>query len=195
MADVVHLSYPEPHVAVVEMRDVSSRNSFSPDLCRGLEDVFARIDAEERAHAVVVHGYGPHFCNGGTHEMLRRIAAGEGTVADFSFYQVLLRCPVPTIAAMQGHAIGGGLTFGCYADLLVLAQEAIYNANFMRFGFTPGAGSTLLVPYKLGRLRPRDALPGQRLAGRRAPGAGGDGPGGCRRGGRPVRHAAGQRVG
>ena len=41
-------------------------------------------------------------------------------------------------------ALGGGLTFGLYADLMVLAEHAYYAANFMDHGFTPGVGATLL---------------------------------------------------
>ena len=51
---------------------------------------------------------------------------------------------------MQGHALGGGLVFGCYADLIVMAQECFYGANFMKYGFTPGMGATYIVPKKFG---------------------------------------------
>jgi len=43
-----------------------------------------------------------------------------------------------------------GWAFGLYADLVVMAQEAIYSANCMKYGFTPGMGSTLVLPMKLG---------------------------------------------
>jgi polyketide biosynthesis enoyl-CoA hydratase PksI len=74
----------------------------------------------------------------------------EVDFTDFPFFRLLLDCELPTIAAMQGHAIGGGLAFGLYADIIVLAEESMYSANFMRYGFTPGMGSTYILPKKFG---------------------------------------------
>lgn len=51
---------------------------------------------------------------------------------------------------MQGHAIGGGFVMGLFADVVLLAREAVYTANFMKYGFTPGMGSTCILPQKLG---------------------------------------------
>jgi polyketide biosynthesis enoyl-CoA hydratase PksI len=59
---------------------------------------------------------------------------------------------------MQGHAIGGGLVFGAYADLIVLAEESIYCANFMDYGFTPGLGATAIIPRRFGDLLGREML-------------------------------------
>jgi polyketide biosynthesis enoyl-CoA hydratase PksI len=57
---------------------------------------------------------------------------------------------VPVIAAMQGHGIGGGFVLGMFADFTILARESVYTANFMKYGFTPGMGSTYILPKKLG---------------------------------------------
>jgi len=65
---------------------------------------------------------------------------------------------VPTIAAMQGHAIGGGLAFGCYADLIILGEECIYSTNFMKYGFTPGMGATYMIPRKFGEMLGHELL-------------------------------------
>ena len=52
---------------------------------------------------------------------------------------------------MQGHSIGGGFVFGCYADFVILGKENIYTTNFMKYGFTPGMGGTYMVPLRLGQ--------------------------------------------
>jgi polyketide biosynthesis enoyl-CoA hydratase PksI len=57
---------------------------------------------------------------------------------------------VPVIAAMQGHALGGGLAFGLFADMVVLSRESLYGANFMKYGFTPGMGATYIIPERFG---------------------------------------------
>lgn len=140
----------EQGIAIVQLIDRESRNTFSHALIQGLVETFQTINSNEEVKVVVVHGYENYFCCGGTQKELLHLQTGEVTFADLAFYRLLLDCPVPTIAAMQGHAIGGGLAFGCYADLILLAEEAIYSTNFMKYGFTPGMGATYMLPRKFG---------------------------------------------
>jgi polyketide biosynthesis enoyl-CoA hydratase PksI len=63
---------------------------------------------------------------------------------------LIVDCPIPVIAAMQGHGIGAGFVLGLHADLVLLARESIYTTNFLKYGFTPGMGATLVVPAKFG---------------------------------------------
>jgi polyketide biosynthesis enoyl-CoA hydratase PksI len=150
MSKTVELNYVEDSIAVVSMEEQEHRNTFSPALVSGLVASFERIREEDRAKAVVIHGYANYFCCGGTQEELRKIFQRQIDFTDLGIHRLLLDCEVPTIAAMQGHALGGGLAFGCCADLLVLAEESVYSANFMKYGFTPGMGSTYVIPAKLG---------------------------------------------
>lgn len=140
----------EQGIAIVQMVDRESHNTFSRALIQGLMETFQAINAHEEIKVVVIHGYDNYFCCGGTQEELLNLQSGKMTFADLAFYRLLLDCPVPTIAAMQGHAIGGGLAFGCYADLIFLSEECIYSTNFMKYGFTPGMGATYMIPRKLG---------------------------------------------
>jgi polyketide biosynthesis enoyl-CoA hydratase PksI len=150
MTEVVKLVYPEPAIAMVSLEDRESRNTFSRRLIEGLLAAFKEIQQNNQVKVVIVHGYENYFCCGGTQEELLDIYLGKLNFTDLSFYRLLLDCEVPTIAAMQGHAIGGGLAFGCYADHIILAEECIYSTNFMKYGFTPGMGATYMVPKKLG---------------------------------------------
>ncbi len=146
----IRLSWIEEGIAVIAMEDRASRNRFSPEFIAGVETAFAEVAAREEARAVVIHGYDHYFCCGGTREELALLASGKAAFTDFPFFDSLLRCPVPVIAAMQGHAIGGGFVFGLYADIVVLGQECLYNTNFMQYGFTPGMGATWVLPTRLG---------------------------------------------
>lgn len=137
-------------IAIVQMAEREARNTFSTALVQGLYEVFEKINQHEDIKVVVIHGYENYFCCGGTQEELLNLQAGKISFADLGFYRLLLDCPIPTIAAMQGHAIGGGLAFGCFADLMIMAEECIYSANFMKYGFTPGLGATYIIPYKFG---------------------------------------------
>lgn len=152
MNEVVRLTYPETGIAVVAMEERTYRNTFSRALIEGLMTTFKQIGQNPAVRVVVLHGYDNYFCCGGTKEELLNIYEGKISFDDLAFYRLLLDCEVPTISAMQGHALGGGLAFGCYADLIVIAEESLYSANFMKYGFTPGMGSTYIIPRKFGEL-------------------------------------------
>jgi len=146
----VTLSEAGEGVLLVRMQDRASKNTFSDALIAGLTDAFARIGQRQNCKAVVLTGYDTYFSSGGTQEGLRDLYEGRFKFTDKDLYSLALNCPVPVVAAMQGHGIGGGFVLGLFADLVVLARESVYTANFMKYGFTPGMGSTLILPHKLG---------------------------------------------
>ncbi|WP_044562061.1 polyketide synthase [Azospirillum sp. B4] len=150
MAQAVRCTRQSNGIWVVAMEEREGRNTFTPALVGGLFEAMADIAADADARAVVLHGFDSIFLAGGTVEELIGIAERRTRFDGAGFYRLLLDCPVPVISAMQGHALGGGLVFGLYADMVVFAREALYSANFMKYGFTPGMGSTLLLPEKLG---------------------------------------------
>jgi polyketide biosynthesis enoyl-CoA hydratase PksI len=134
------------NIAVVAMEHKSTRNGFTPQFIAQLDEVFRDINSRQDLAVVVIHGYENYFSSGGTREELLALSRRERSLHDMSFFRVLLDCPVPTVAAMQGHAIGGGLALGLFADFIVLSEESLYGANFTSFGFTPGMATTCTVP-------------------------------------------------
>jgi polyketide biosynthesis enoyl-CoA hydratase PksI len=159
VADAVTLDWQEGGaVAVVCMQERAGRNTFTVPLISGLAAAFAAIAARDDAKVVVLHGADGVFSAGGTLDELIGIADGKQTFDEAGFYRMLLDCELPVIAAMNGHALGGGLVFGLYADLCVLALESLYATNFMKYGFTPGMGATLIVPHRLGNALAQEML-------------------------------------
>lgn len=150
MGQAVDLKIIDDEIAVVVMQDRKDKNTFSPPFIEDLNFQFDRIRKNRQLKVVVIHGVDNIFCAGGTRDELLGILEGRITFNDLNFYRVLLDCELPTIAAMQGHAIGGGFVFGLYADIIIMAMECVYSTNFMTYGFTPGMGATLIVPEKLG---------------------------------------------
>jgi acyl transferase domain-containing protein/enoyl-CoA hydratase/carnithine racemase/acyl carrier protein len=145
-------------VLVVRMVDREAKNMFSPALVRGLEEVFAHIEASGDYRAVVLCGYDTYFACGGTRDSLLAIQQGNAKFTDTKIYQLPMSCSVPVVAAMQGHAIGGGWSLGMFADLCVFSAESRYISPYMQYGFTPGAGSTLIFPATLGPDLARETL-------------------------------------
>ena len=159
LTDVVKYQVIDEHIALVSMEDRENKNMVSDQLYYGLIKAFSRIAEDESISAVVLTGYDNIFCMGGMRDNLQSIADQNALCSDGTFvYLGLLSCPVPVIAAMQGHAYGGGLMLGMSADVIVMAEESIYSANFTRYGFTPGVGSTYVLAEKLGDLLAKEMM-------------------------------------
>ncbi len=147
-------------VAVIELHDREARNMFSAALVDGLKRAFAAIGADASARAVVLCGYDSYFATGGTRDTLLAIQEGQARFTDETVFQAALECALPVVAAVQGHAIGGGWAFAMFADLAVLSAESRYLSPYMGYGFTPGAGSTLVFPARIGHDLARETLLG-----------------------------------
>lgn len=150
MGQVVDLKNMGDGIALITMQDRESRNTFSQALKEGIMDVFTQVNNNEEYKVVILTGYDNYFCCGGTKEELFDIYKGDLNFNRLIFFTTPLECKVPVISAMQGHGIGGGLVFGLYSDFTILGKENIYTTNFMKYGFTPGMGGTLMVPLRFG---------------------------------------------
>lgn len=149
-APIIEVTELEAGIVQVRMQDRVNKNTFTNALIAGLTDTFASLKNREYCKAVILTGYDTYFSSGGTQEGLRDLYDGKFKFTDKDLYSLALNCPVPVIAAMQGHGIGGGFVMGMFADFVILARESLYTANFMKYGFTPGMGSTFILPKKLG---------------------------------------------
>lgn len=157
--NVVHLADLGNGVGEITMQDTITKNGSSPAIIQGLTDSF-RCVAEGSAYKVVIlTGYGHYFLSGGTKADLQQLQSGKRSTAPFvDLVRLIVDCPIPVIAAMQGHGIGGGFVLGLHADLIILARESIYTINFLKYGGIPGIGATLVVPAKLGPLLGHEML-------------------------------------
>ncbi len=147
---VVDFQEVEEGIVLLRMEDRIHKNTFSEELTLGLKQSFEAIANDPRYKAVILTGYDSYFCSGGTQEGLLAIHKGEVQFTDLNIYSLPLECKIPVIAAMQGHGIGGGFAFGLFSDFVILSRESVYTANFMKYGFTPGMGSTMILSEKLG---------------------------------------------
>ncbi|WP_166923272.1 polyketide synthase [Flavobacterium poyangense] len=150
MGEVVSIKEITNDIVQITMQDKESRNTFSKELIEGLKLAFAGIKQKQEYKVVILTGYDSYFSCGGTQDELQQIYDGKLKFTELDFFTAPIECDIPVIAAMQGHAIGGGLVFGCYADFQILGKENIYTANFMKYGFTPGMGATYMLPLRFG---------------------------------------------
>lgn len=150
-SEVVSLESFSNGVLLITIRDEENKNGFSPALAQGLQDAFDYVRGSEEYKVLVLTGYGNYFSCGGTREALLAIQEGSAQFTDSKVSSLPLECDLPVVAAMQGHGIGAGFALGMFADYVVLSEESIFHSPYMNYGFTPGAGATLVIPSRLGQ--------------------------------------------
>lgn len=150
MEEVIHLKYIQPEIAIITMEDRLSKNTFTEKFQNGIKNAFKNIEENKNVKVVITQGFDNYYACGAGVDLLMELTRSQKTFADFDFYLLPLQCHVPTIAAVQGHAIGDGLSFACMHDFILLASGAMYSANFLKYGFTPCMGSSYTIPKHFG---------------------------------------------
>jgi polyketide biosynthesis enoyl-CoA hydratase PksI len=145
---VVRLTFADG-IARVTLADAASSNALGEEMVGALRVAFESIDRNNEVRVVLLSGEGDTFSSGAPRALLSRLAAGELRPADIVLPKLLLDCAVPVIAAMAGHATGGGFALGLAADIVLIADESRYGFTFMNLGFTPGMGTTRLCEHVL----------------------------------------------
>lgn len=145
-------------ILLVKMEDRAEKNMFSDALVEGLNAVKDYVAASSSVKTVVLTGYENYFASGGNRESLVAIQEGKARFTDNKVFQFALDIPVPVIAAIQGHGIGAGWAMGMLADFIFLSEESRFLSPYMKYGFTPGAGSTLIFIRKIGYDLARETL-------------------------------------
>lgn len=140
----------EAPLAFVRFADRAHGNTFRREWLDALTAVVDAAVAEPEVRVIVAEGLPEVFCAGATRETLLGLA-DELPIDEYErFARIFLACPLPVVAAMQGHALGGGLTMGLYADVAVLSERSLYAANFLQYGVAPYIGSTYVIPARMG---------------------------------------------
>jgi len=149
-------------VALLTLDDEPRRNALSGELVGEIVAAFDELEADDAVHAVVITGAGTVFCAGGDTSALARYASGESTSAErgniAQVYEGFLRVhrsPLPTIAAVNGAAVGAGLNLALACDVRMAAASSRFDARFLRIGIHPGGGHLWLLERAVG---PQTAL-------------------------------------
>jgi polyketide biosynthesis enoyl-CoA hydratase PksI len=147
-------------IVVLHLCDETDRNALSEPFVAELSAALQAVGTDPKAKVCLVRGLSDVFCSGGRKDMLRELAAGRVAATDIMLTRAVLEVPIPTIAAMEGHAVGGGLILGLSCDLVLMARESRYGCSFMNMGFTPGMGTTLLLARAVGEHRAAEMMYG-----------------------------------
>ena len=157
----------EDGVATVTLDRPEARNAISTELAAALAAVFEPLATDRAVRAVVLTGAGDRaFCAGAD----LRERAGFDDHRWFVQREVfrrafgaVRRCPLPTVAAVFGFALGGGCELALACDLVVAADDATLGLPEVQLGLVPAGGGTQLLVRRVGRAVAKDLV----LTGRR----------------------------
>ncbi len=160
----LRLERPADGVARLVLDNPSQRNAMSDQMTASWVAAVDSVAADRSVRVVVVTGEGTAFCSGGNTGW---IASEPDAEVDYlrtrmiAFYRAWLsirKLEVPTIAAVNGPAIGAGLCLALACDLRYAASGARLGAPFVRLGMNPGMAATYLLPNVVGEAHARDLL-------------------------------------
>ncbi|KRC54749.1 MULTISPECIES: enoyl-CoA hydratase/isomerase family protein [unclassified Nocardioides] len=158
----LRLERPSEGVALLVLDQPDLRNAMSDEMTASWVAAVDHLAADPSVRAVVVTGEGKAFCSGGNLSWLA--SEPDATVDDLRnrmlpFYRAWLsirRLEVPTIAAINGAAIGAGLCMALACDIRYAARGARMGVPFTKLGIHPGMAGTYLLPDTVGPAAARD---------------------------------------
>ncbi len=164
--DLTHLRLERPSdgVAVLRLDNPEMRNAMSDEMTESWVRAVDHLAADADVRVVVVIGEGSAFCSGGNTGW---IASEPDATVDhlrtrmMAFYRAWLsirRLEVPTIAAINGPAIGAGLCLALACDIRYSARGARMGLPFVKLGMHSGMAGTYLLPNAVGPAAARDLL-------------------------------------
>ena len=134
-------------VAVVTLDDPDRRNALSAPMVEAIVAAFDDLDGRDDVGAVVVTGTPPAFCAGADLSSLGGSAGagGEGMRRVYEGFLRVARCALPTVAAVNGAAVGAGMNLALACDARLAARGARFDSRFVRLGLHPGGGHTWML--------------------------------------------------
>jgi len=148
-----------PGVAQVTMAREAVFNAFDEAMIGELDAAFAELEADPAVRVIVLAGAGKHFSAGADLQWMQRAsgASQEWNLADARRFAAMLArieaCAKPTVARVQGAALGGGVGLACACDIAVAADDASFSVSEAKFGILPA----VIGPYVVNAVGKRQA--------------------------------------
>ena len=135
-------------VATVTLCDPERRNALTLPMVRELVNQLDEIEGDPAVGAIVVTGEPPAFCAGADLSHLSSSSEGGAEEGLRDIYEGFLRIgrsPLPTLAAVNGAAVGAGMNLALICDVRLAGHRARFDTRFMQLGLHPGGGHTWMT--------------------------------------------------
>ena len=134
----------ERGVATVTLAEPERRNSLTMPMVHEIVTAFDELEANERVGAVVVTGAPPAFCAGADLGHLGE-SREDGLRDIYEGFLRVARSPLPTVAAVNGAAVGAGMNLALCCDVRLAGERAKFDTRFLQLGLHPGGGHTWML--------------------------------------------------
>ena len=128
-------------VAHLTLDNPDERNTMTAPMVDGIVAAMEAFEADESVGAVVVTGAGSAFCAGANLGNLKT-ATRESLANVYEGFLRIARSPLPTLAAVNGPAVGAGMNLALGCDVRIAAERARFDTRFLQIGLHPGGGHT-----------------------------------------------------
>lgn len=158
-ATTLTLSTRAPGVAQITMARPAVFNAFDEIMIGELDEAFAQLADDASVRVIVLAGEGRHFSAGADLQWMQRAstASQAWNLADARRFAAMLAriesCPKPTVARIQGAALGGGVGLACACDFAIAADNASFAVSEAKFGILPA----VIGPYVTNAVGKRQA--------------------------------------
>jgi enoyl-CoA hydratase len=136
-------------VATLTLNNPDERNTLTAPMVDEIVATMDRVEADEGIGAVVVTGTPPAFCAGANLGNLGS-TGGPGLRGIYEGFLRVARSPLPTIAAVNGAAVGAGMNMALGCDVRLAAESARFDTRFTALGLHPGGGHTWMMRRAIG---------------------------------------------
>jgi enoyl-CoA hydratase len=131
-------------VATLTLNNPSERNTLTAPMVDEIVAAMDAIEADDGVGAVVVTGAAPAFCAGANLGNLAE-ATDESLGRIYEGFLRIARSPLPTLAAVNGAAVGAGMNLALGCDVRIAARRAKFDTRFLQIGIHPGGGHTWML--------------------------------------------------
>jgi enoyl-CoA hydratase len=131
-------------VATLTLNNPDERNTMTAPMVAEIVAAMDRIESDSAVGALVVTGTAPAFCAGANLGNLAE-ADGESLGVIYEGFLRIARSPLPTIAAVNGAAVGAGMNLALGCDVRIAAKRAKFDTRFLQLGIHPGGGHTWML--------------------------------------------------
>ena len=141
---LVHVDIAD-RVATLTLDDPDRRNALTLPMVDEIIAAMDQIESDENVGAIVVTGAPPAFCAGADLGNLGGTGDGPGFRTIYEGFLRVARSPLPTIAAVNGAAVGAGMNMALGCDMRIAAKRAKFDTRFIQIGLHPGGGHTWML--------------------------------------------------
>lgn len=150
--DVILETRTADGVVLLRLNRPGVLNALNLSLRHAVAETFTRLDADDSVKAIVLTGSERAFCAGA--DLTEYVDATQVEIVERNMgrlWDAVADCRKPVIAAVRGHALGGGCELAMHADIIIAGKSAIFGQPEVTVGIMPGGGATQRLTRAIGK--------------------------------------------